>query len=323
MTIEQLQADYAALDARVTALENAGAHSHFESLLTHPNLHAQWTLRDNSHYINGRSAKYTTNPQARYDSELDAARVSLPPLSNELAANGGFVLNWGRVQNWTIGSRLVVQHDVLISQAMRDLAMAPGTNGRRTDGYKFTNVCRARGAISLELRTFFSNPGDINVDFRGYCQKLEGRQERDQLASDVANPTRTFFGAGGGYDRHPGPDSSWNHGANMPHPQQFKIRPDTWVRVTYEFHLVAEGCRVKVWMADTTTDPKLIIASPIDPSLGFLTDMTEPMESLYIELDTSQETTYAAPMPERWCAFRNLVVLPNVTGETVLGGRPK
>jgi hypothetical protein len=84
---------------------------------------------------------------------------------------------------------------------------------------------------------------------------------------------------------------------------------------------VIEGTRFKMWMADDETEPRLIIASPADPSRGFLTSVVDPIEVWFCELDTSQETTYATPRPERWCAFRNLVVLSNVSGQTVLGGK--
>lgn len=330
---EQIKLDAIALSSQIAAMENAdpGIHSHFKKLLQHPNLHAAWSLRENAHYLNSRGGTLLAprlypngvNPGVRYDPDLDACRVKLPDFTNELAADGNnnvsmgnFMLWWPR-PSWGIGDKLVIRHEMLISQAMHDLSTLAGLNGRSTPGFKFTNLCRAarNGKVTYELFTIFNtDPLDTRVYIRGYgvgleSSALEGIIGRSQLSSSIG---------GTAFDVHPGPDSINPSNANPPHPTQFKIRSNLWVDVVYELERVAEGTRVKLWMADDETDAKLIVASPANPQLGFLTSVADPIEAFYVELDSSQETTYATPQPERWCAFRNLVVLSNVDGEVAL-----
>jgi hypothetical protein len=221
----------------------------------------------------------------------------------------------------------------MISQALHDLIPVPGINGASAEMLKFTNLCRPNGEITFELRTNFkADPIDTLVDMRGYGvglagNNLEGRLDRSEFCADIANPTRTYVGSGGGYDRHSGPDSRYPYRTpkrppDLPHPICFRWRSHRWIRVTYEIERVAEGSRIRMWWADDTTGPALITCSVTDTSKGFLNSVAEPIRFLYIELDSSQETTYATPQPDRWAAFRNLVVLQNVSGESVLGGRP-
>jgi hypothetical protein len=243
-----------------------------------------------------------------HSAELDACRFILPPRLNE---GGGFMFRWSDY-TWAVGDVLVVQHDFMLNENMFG----------STIGEKFTNLCRGN-SITFELRPGYKNHNPCPFDLRVYGGKLEGRQERDQLASDVADPTRTYRGSGGGYDVNPGPDSTWPYGSLRPHPETFRANPNEWIRVTYELARVDEGTRVKMWLATESTDPALIIASPIDPALGFLVAITDPITSFYAEMDTSQERSYEVDQPLRWTAFRNLVVLANVSGQSVLGGKPK
>lgn len=317
-------AEAVALRSRLDNL-NAGRNAHYESLLSHPGLVFEKSMREPAHYLFGRSPRVkTANPYVSYDATLDAAHVSLPPRANEMWPAGHIQYFWS--EPWLFDVPTVVQHDFLISQAMRDLCSTGGTNGRSSSDFKFTNLCRG-DHITYELRFSHRNetngPSDSTTDVRCYLQKLEGRQERDSLCSDVADPTRTYYGTGGGFDSHPGPDSNMVYKQPLPHPHQFRLWCDQWIRITYELTRVQEGTRVKVWLADETYGPSLIVASPINPSLGFLTALNEPITAWFLELDTSQETTYAEDMPDRWCAFRNLVVLRGVSGDSVLGGRPK
>lgn len=329
---EQIKLDAIALSSRIAAMENAsaGAHSHFESLLNHPNLHAQWTLRDNSHYLGIRGSRglfYTggVNPGVNYDTNIDGAKVVVPPLSNELSpeANnnqrvGQFMCWWNR-PSWNTGGKLVVQYEMMISQMMHDRIPDIGTNGRRTNGFKFVNLCRGTSAITYELRTeFLVDPVDTLVDVRSYGIGLATASLEGVIRDNMAGPSPIAA-----YDSHPGPDSDRPYNHNPQHPAQFRIRSHRWVRVTCEMERVIEGTRFKMWLADDDTDPKLVIASPSNPSLGFLTSVVDPIEAWFCQLDTSQETTYATPQPERWCAFRNMAVLSNVDGSSVLGGRTK
>lgn len=296
-------------------------HAHFAALIELPECLASWTLRRPEDYLMTRGGKQPKNEHVRYDEALDAARVSIPPRANELGLTNAPMLYW-KLDHWDPGNKLVVQHDFLVSKSMHDLVPTKGNNGRRTTGYKFTNLCRERH-ITYELRTEFAQDEHTLLDVRAYTAKLEGRQERDEFASDVRNPTQTFVGSGGGLDRHPGPDSNHIYGQSASHPECFKAINDRWVRITYELERVEQGTRVKIWLADEEVTPKLVVASPVDPEFGFLTANTQPITSLYIELDTSQETSYDEDQPERWAAFRNVVVLRDVDGEEVLGGKPK
>ena len=309
MDLSILQSQYAALSARVSALESAqpyGGNAHYESLLTHPNLVKAFSLRSVDQWTEKRNWSGTT---IDYSPTLDACRFILPPRKNE---GGGFMFRWPNASA-NIGDTLVVQHDYLFNQNMFGASI----------GGKFTNLC-VDNNITFELNPDYNvagKPGGYGL--RVYAGKLEGRQERDQLCSDVANPTATFFGSGGGWDCNPGPDSTNPRLSNFPHPTTFRSGWDEWTRVTYELTRVDEGTRIKVWLANETTDPKLIIASPINPTLGFLVSTTSQVNSWYAELDTSQERTYLEDQPLRFTAFRNLVVLSNVEGATVLGGKPK
>ncbi len=303
----------------------AGAHGHYGALLEHPNLLRAWTLRQPADYSNMRGGQFPNgiNPLARYDASIDAGKISLPPDRNEITGIGGFICDWGTDYSWEVGDRLVVQHDFLISEDFHLFAGEPGDNGRATRGYKFTNLL-CDNNITHELRIHLV-PGEnwSNTDVRCYPRKGEGRQERDEYASDVNTPAATRRGSGGGYDRHPGPDSTWVYGqTQFKHPETFLFRSDIWIRVTYELVRVEEGTRVKVWLADEETEPRLIVASPIDPSLGFLVLSDGPISSWYMELDTSQEAKYTKSMPDRWIGMRNLVVLHGVDGSSVLGGKP-
>lgn len=301
------------------------AHAHFNSLLNRPELLKAWSLRQQSDYSNMRGGRFPDgiNPLAHYDESIDAGKISLPPRRNEITGIGGFVCDWGKDYQWKVGNKLVVQHDYMVSETFHRHAGDSGTNGRKTNGFKFTNLLR-NGSITYENRIWLLNdPTRSAFDVRAYVPKGEGRQERDEIASDVASPSRTYFGKGGGYDRHPGPDSSWQYGQiQLKHPDTFMIHSDKWVRITYELTHVEEGTRLKVWLADEDTEPKLIIASPIDPTMGFLLNSKDIIHAWYMELDTSQETNYAEDMPDRWIGMRNLVVLHDVDGDEVLGGRP-
>jgi hypothetical protein len=335
MKLDDLKRDFATLDSRVSRLEAEADNPnyHFESMLSHPNLIASWTLRRNEDYltisrgVNSPLRTYkTTNPGVRYDVRLDAARVSLPPLTNELGPDGNagisvgqFGCSW-KIPDWEVGSKVVVQYEVLMSQAMHDLAPAVGINGRSSPLFKFVNLCRGAGQVTYELRTYFkSDPIDTLLDVRGYdaglkASSLEGIVGRDNLVAPLS---------GTAFDMHPGPDSSRPSNANPPHPTQFRMRSNRWVRITCEMEKVSSGTRFKMWASDDETEPKLIIASPSNPSSGFLTSVVDPIEVWFCQLDTSQETVYAAPMPERWCAFRNLLVLSNASGESILGGKTR
>ena len=172
--------------------------------------------------------------------------------------------------------------------------------------------------MTYELRTWFlADSVDTLIDVRGYGVGLAASSLEGVIRDQLAGPHPS------GYDSHPGPDSTRPFNQNPPFPEQFKIRSNRWLRVTCEMERVAEGTRYKMWMADNETEPRLVIASPSNPSQGFLTSVVDPVEAWFCQLDTSQETTYANPQPERWCAFRNLVVLSNVSGESVLGGKTR
>lgn len=307
MDLSILQDQYNTLDTRVVALEisQLGGNAHFESLLSHPNLIKAWSLRSVDQWSEKRTWSGTT---IDYSPELDACRFILPPRKNE---GGGFMFRWP-TYSWVDVNRLVVQHDFWLNANMF----------RHDIGSKFTNLCRG-DQITFELRPEYGSPAPCSFGVRCYMPKLEGRQDRDDLCSDVANPMRTYVGVGGGWDRNPGPDSTCPYNSKFPHPKTFRSNAEEWTRVTYELHKVPEGVRVKVWLAKEDTEPALIIASPINPSLGFLVKLESPITSMYFEMDSSQEKVYTEDQPLRFTAFRNLVVLSNVEGTTVLGGKPK
>lgn len=309
------------LDVRLTNFERLrnNPNAHFDSLLSHPNKHYSLSLRDQSQYILGKACA-TCIPRAQYSQELDACVVTLPPRRNKLDIVNSMKFRWPQVE-WITGSRVVLQHEFLVSKAMHDLTPNLGSNGKSAALFKFTNCCVRGGSIMYELRTHFTYGENTYLDVRGYSPKLEGIIG-DGLTSDVSHP-EIHGQMSGDYDRHPGPDSNWIYKQNGPHPSTFQAINDRWVRVTYEFERAIEGTRVKMWLADEEYEPRLIIASPVDSSKGFLTATPDRVDAFYIELDSSQGDSYAEDQPDRWAAFRNLVVLRDVSGESVLGGRPR
>lgn len=320
--LNQLRQQFAELDTRITAIENRvnrGRNAHFESLAGRSECIFSRSLRDASHYASRRAGRGVSEFTV-YDPGLDALKVIIPPLQNELLPYG---LQYVWQNDWSIGQTIVVQIDQMITRAMRELIPTPGSNGRSQKSYKFTNITTApRNAIFVELRPAFRDePGVSHVDFRHYGQLLEGLTDRDAFACDPIDPA--YIGPRKQtHDSHPGPDSTSIRNRPLPHPHQFKILDDTWVRATYEIERIAEGCRIRIWLADENHGPSLIVCSPTDPSRGFLSAVTSRPNGFYLELDGSQETTYAAPQPERAAYFRNLVVLQGVRGDAVLGGRP-
>lgn len=312
-TYESMIAEANLLSVRVDALEvlpplPSGGNAHFDSLSSSPSLIKAMSLRTLDQWTERRNWSGT---EIVIDPVLDAARFIIPPLKNE---GGGFMHRWGIGYPWNVGDKLVVQHDFMLNAALFVSNV----------GEKFTNLCRsANSQITYELRPSFAINNPCPVDLRCYLPKMEGRQERPELASDVADPTRTYIGSGGGYDRNPGPDSTWPYsGSDAVPANAFTILPDEWCRVTYEIERQDVGARIKVWLATESRNPALIIASPVNPSLGFHVSQDRMIDSFYAELDSSQERTYTVPQPERWAAFRNLIVLSNVTGDSVLGGKP-
>jgi hypothetical protein len=298
--------------------------THFDSLSSRPECIASYSLKKSSHYIHGRHRDMKAgNPWTSYDSTIDGAKVLIPPNTNEL-------LPWGWTQfwnppSWDNGNKLVVQYEFMISKAFHEFITRPGSNGRFTDGFKFVNLCPASGAITLEFRTFHKSgtPNAAVWDWRCYRNVLEGRLDRPQFTRDIARPTETFSGSGGGYDWNSGPDAShpWSK-TRKPSARTFTLPVDDWIRITYELEKVVGGTRFRAWLSDSIKGPALVTASPANPAIGHLFDLHEPLNQVYFEIDSSQETTYATPQPDRWCGFRNLAVLFNVSGESVLGGKP-
>lgn len=313
-------AEIKAIKERLAALENTGdpnqptpepgTHANFETLKLHPAAIASWSLRDGE----------IDKPLAKYDPAIDGLRMVLPSQANEMPVRY-VMLRWDQ-PDWSVGTTLVVQHEFMISKAMRELLPTTGENGRGSDSFKFTNLCRGN-MITYELQTFFkADPSATMLGFRGYMPKLDGLLGRDSLSNDIDDPSYSGPLRSSNYDLHPGPDSRWGYRDRPPldHPECFKARDGAWVRITYELVVVDEGTRVRVWLSDEDTPTKLVVSNPVDSAIGFLTDMHEPISSLYLELDTSQETTYAMPMPDRWAGFRNVVVLSGVGGDSVIGG---
>ncbi len=306
--LDSLESRYEVIGNRITALEStqppvSGGNTHFEAVSSLPSVVGAWSLRDVSQWSERRNGTTTI---IDYSQTLDSCRFIIPPRSNK---GGGFMFRWGAYP-WGIGDRLVVQHDYMLNENMFFSAV----------GKKFTNLCRGN-QITYELGPQWQWSPAPHL-LRCYLAKWEGRQERDEIASDVADPTRTYRGSGSGYNLNPGPESRFHYNNPQPHPTTFRASPNEWIRVTYELTNTGAGIRCKMWLASETTDPKLVIASPINPSVGFLVEPHTPITSMYFELDTSQEQVYAVDQPERWVAFRNLIVLSNVTGDSVLGGKP-
>ncbi len=322
--LEELKTRFLDLEARAIKLAeeiNSGRNAHFESLASRPDCIFSRSLRDVAHYAERRSSTKVVSEFTVYDANLDALKVIIPPLVNEFM---GYGLQYRWTPEWNIGSKIVVQIDQMIARGMREFVPVPGLNGRFSQGYKFTNITSgSNNSIYTEFRPWFRlEPGISHVDFRHYGPKLEGVTTADGFASDLVDPS--YVGPRRGeVDTHPGPDSMNVRNRVLTHPQQFKLQDDTWVRATYEIERVAEGCRTRIWLADEQYGPSLVVCSPTDPAKGFLSSLSVAPTGFYIELDGSQETTYATPQPERAAYFRNLVVLRNVQGEEVLGGRPK
>ncbi len=280
-------------------------NEHFETISALPEVVDSWTLRTTDQWSERRNGSTST---IQYEAAIDSCIFIIPPRSNK---GGGWMFRWSGF-SWNAGDKLVVQHDYMLNSNMFG----------STVGGKFTNLCRGND-ITYELNPLWSSWNPAPHTLRCYLGKLEGRQERDHLASDIANPTATFVGSGGGYDNNPGPDSTFPYNNPQTHPTTFRAYPNQWIRVTYEVENTDNNtARIKMWLASEDTDPRLVIASPVTPSLGFKVADNTPITGMYFELDTSQEIAYAEDQPLRWVAFRNLVVLSNINGASVLGGRP-
>jgi hypothetical protein len=315
------------------------AHDHFDSLPA-DKVVRKYDLRGNgtgdfSDYRRTRSSRGNVgpaNPAAVYDPTLDAMKVTIGPLRNELLGSEMVYLPFS-VSGWAPGKKVVVKYECLINEGLAARAWDAGTNGRRTVNYKGFQITTG-GSISHEHRIHQSPvPTECFIDCRGYPPKREGRWERDEYASHVADPAFSGELGGGGYDSHPSPFSEWAYKVPpKPHPETFRQRANKWVGVTSEFECVRfvdpvdgvekQGRRVRTWFADEDTDPVLIVCNPVDPSKGFLHISGAPPDAFWVEFDTSQETTYSEPQPERSVFVRNVAVLQDVSGEEVLGGRP-
>ena len=342
----ELETKIAELEARIVVLESAKpkpdpsdppidppTQDHWAVLMENPALIFSRDLKDPDHYLPTRGGGTRPAPHefVKYDAELDAAKVTLPPTSNELIPTNGVQLDWP--VTWQEGDTIVVQFEFMVSQALRELVPTPGPDPadpmrtRTETGYKFTNIT-TEGAIKYEHRTWFRHPDGVAspdrtlLDMRYYAAGVKYKGFLEANAKERQQFNASTGSGGADYDRHPGPDSTWPYGQLADHPRQFAALDGVWIRATTEFTRTDVGTRVKAWLADETTDPALIVASHNDLGLGYHVDETRPPDGWYLEMDGSQEALYSTPQPDRWAAFRNLAVLKNVSGESILGGRP-
>jgi hypothetical protein len=239
-------------------------------------------------------------------------------------SNGRYTANYKAWQITSSGGRISHEHRIHMLQAVVS-KVKPPEGGPYLLGVDRDGV--------TPTYTIDSDP-DCHIDWRNYAQKRDGRWERDEYAAHRADPSFSGALSGGGYDSHPSPFSEWAYKVPpQPHPGTFRQRTDKVMRVTCEFECVRfvdpvdgiekQGRRSRVWVADEDTDPVLLICNPTDPSKGFLHVTASPPDGFWIEFDTSQETIYDVPQPERSVYTRNLIVMHNIDDPaTIVGGRP-
>jgi hypothetical protein len=101
----------------------------------------------------------------------------------------------------------------------------------------------------------------------------------------------------------------------------FRVLPETWTRFTASVTWEGGERRLRLWLADETRDPVLVIADPADPSRGFLTEK----DGLVDEIDQFVPNLFNTSQTERPTAdlhawVRNVVAYRDATVPP--GGKP-
>ena len=291
-------------------------NSHFESLLSSPNLHAAFSLRSqaeiNSHtHGQGQLPNQPggNNPQVQYDSTIDAAKVTIN------AGSGSLGLAWQLRPTYPAidksnATEASVQWEVRWDSSYLNLRSHGLTNHKAFQIAEKTGDDRH---IEMQTRFAKAETGAVALPtVRTYGTSNGGIGIRDPLTTDEG----TYFNWQPGGDTSADRKKSYSaaeHLAGQAGNNAFVLRPNKWIRYTASLTFTGGQQRLRLWMSDEDTPPVLVIADPNDPTKGFLVDTatdTSGTDHFWVEFNTSQEGT-TNPALIAW--VRNIVVFKDAT----------
>ena len=311
-----------------SAVEYDG-NSHFDALVSDPNIHAMFSLRNQSE-INTltqsqgqlRDQPDGNNPQVQFDATMNGAKVTIPADTGSLPTPWQLRPRYPAIDKTSGEDEVSIQWEARFGSDFLDV-----TTGGLQNYKAFQIAKRTQGdARRIELQTRVSYTDNTAVAIptvRVYWYVTAG-------GDGNKNPLRTD--GGNHYNWQPGGDTyatnmindygADDHLRGDPLSNAFVIRPDKWIRFTASLTFTGGVQRLRLWMSDEDTPPTLVIADPDDPTLGFLTDWPQAQEhppgsgiisdlsgsdEFWVEFNTSQQRT--GPELEAW--VRNIVVYRN------------
>lgn len=298
--------------------------THFNALMSGPNLHAAYSLREQTQinqYTHGKGQLVGqpggNNPRVQYDPTMNAAKVTVG--AGAQGKDAGLELAWQIRLPFTLIDKTTGESEVSLQWEARFSRDYLDVNSYGIGTYKAFTIARNPSTKNLKkysLKTRFSKTDPTVVALMTVGTPLAfqtgGTGSIDPLESNAA----------GYIDWQPGGNttapssltysvSDHLKGARVNNP--FLIRADKWIR--YTASITFEGGRqfFRLWMSDEDNLPVLVIADTNDPTKGFLTDhITEwsGASEFWFELGSSSVST-TNPKLIAW--IRNLVVFKNKT----------
>lgn len=295
--------------------------THFNALLSDPNLHAAFSFRTQAE-IDQHTHGSGSNTFV-YDPMMNAAKLTIP--SGFASVPQQLRPSYRLIDQTTGDDEVSIQWEARWSSDWLDVESQGLIN------QKAFQIARVDGVVDerhIELQTRFNRTDATAVaipTIRTYAVTNVG-------GDGISNPltaSGNWQPGGETITRWNAIQSASNHLEGQPDNNPFVILANKWVRFTASITFTGGVQRLRVWMQhEDESTPTLVIADPADASQGFLID-GRPLngtDTFWVEFNSSQIRGAGSPELVAW--IRNLVVfknetVPSNTGDPVPEPPPK